>query len=194
MSWEKNKFIFVHIPKCAGNSMWSRHYKLFRHELRKKNFKYFKDSPERNISRFSFSFVRNPWDRLISAYKYLANGGNNPRDLKDYESLFSRYKNFRNTILNWDESFFNQIHFKPQWEWICDDNKNIIVDYVGKFENLQKDYDTVCDKMSIPRTQLPHRNKTERKHYTEYYDDETRRIVAERYARDIEYFGYEFGE
>ena len=111
----KNKFIFVHIPKCAGNSMWSRHYKLFRHELRKKNFKYFKDSPERNISRFSFSFVRNPWDRLISAYKYLANGGNNPRDLKDYESLFSRYKNFRNTILNWDESFFNQIHFKPQW-------------------------------------------------------------------------------
>lgn len=170
-----------------------QYYTRFGHNLRDENYEYYKDSELRKNSQFSFSFVRNPWERLVSSYAYLSDGGNCPDDSEEYNNLFSKFRNFRNTILNWHVNFFNQIHFKPQCEWICDD-KNIIVDYVGRFETIQEDYDTICDKIGIPRQELPHINKSHHKHYTEYYDDETREIVAEKYAKDIEYFGYKFGD
>ena len=67
-----DKYFFIHIPKCGGNSVFpgpvATRVKLFNHNLRNKNFTYFKDSEERKNAKFSFTFVRNPWDRLVSAY------------------------------------------------------------------------------------------------------------------------------
>ena len=126
---------------------------------------------------FKFGFTRNPWDRLVSAREYLIKLG-----WLNQNTSFFNFLSFVNDNNVWNGIQMNTVDF-------CDG-----CDFIGRFENLQDDFNTICDKIGIPRQELPHKNKTNHKHYTKYYDDETRQIVAEKYAKDIEYFRYEFGE
>ena len=137
---------------------------------------------------FCFSFVRNPWDLLVSLYYY--NKINKVSSFSDMISSINHEsaKKLFSPNGNLKTYHYKIFHFGPS----CFINENI--DFIGKFESLQEDFNTVCDKIGMPRQKLPHKNKSKHKHYTEYYDDETRQIVAKKYAKDIEYFGYEFGE
>lgn len=209
------KNVFIHLPKTGGSSflkieshrrparffkmdeVYSQNDTYIDHDLRAPDFKFLKEYAFSSDS-FIFCFVRNPWDRILSSYCYLKNNADtdigNTADQKDFNLYFKKFKTFKDMLLNWDDEFHNQIHFKPQHQWICDDEDKIIPNYIGKFENLQEDFNRICDKIGTPHKQLPHINKTKHKHYTEYYNDETKQIIGEKYAQDIEYFGYEFGQ
>ena len=164
---------------------------------------------------FKFTFVRNPWDRCVSRYFYLQQRKTiiHNNYLKD-NSTFAEFAKSKGPPYGPDDernfyvgatkqmkgrspnlaTLFTQKHpWDNQLDWISDENGVVLTDYIGRVENLQEDFNTVCDKIGIPREELPHRNKSEHKHYTEYYDEESKQIVAEKYAKDIEYFGYEFG-
>ena len=185
----KHKFIFVHIPKTAGIALRRA---LGGDEI-SQHFKYWR-RPRKWRGYFKFTFVRNPWDRAVSAYHFLYSGGISPYD-DNASSEVQKYKTFQNFICS---DFFKNpnklLHFESMHHYTHKPPGRRNVAFIGKFENLQEDFDIVCDKIGIPRQKLPHKNKTKHKHYPEYYDDETREIVAEKYAKDIEYFGYEFGE
>ena len=66
------------------------------------------------------------------------------------------------------------------------------VDYVMRFENLANDFRSVCTTLGIPTAPLPQYNRSNREHYSKYYNDELRELVRERFAPEIERFGYTF--
>lgn len=182
----KHKFIFFHIPKTAGSSLTTYFQKYGKKVKRPHNF-----NSDLNRGFFRFGFFRNPWDRFVSKYFYFKNYGQKlGNDLHSGE-IVNRFNSFREFVINYENvsSEFKSPHWKNQICWNVDR-----LDFIGKFENLQEDFNTICDKIGIPRQKLPHKNKTRHKHYTEYYDDETKQVVAEKYAKDIEYFGYKFGD
>lgn len=188
--------LYVHIPKCGGNSVMSilnDNVFTIGHDIRDSHYKYLRDYPL-NDNRYVFTFTRNPWDRLVSSYFYLKTGGIIAADKADYSHYLSHYSDFKDMIINWDDMLYNQIHFKPQYEWICDKHGKLLPDHIGKVEDMQQHIDIISKRLGVQQCKLPQKNKSKHKHYTEYYDDETREIVAKKYAKDIEYFGYEFGE
>ena len=179
---DKLKFLYIKIPKTGGETIFMQ---LEEHLVtdyinrdrgnHEKISEVFEKHPHTE-NYFKFCFVRNPFDLAVSRYFYLT------QTEKD-----TQFKSFK----EWCEK--KQFFPKLQLDFISV-NDEIKTNFIGRFENIQQDFNTICDKVGIPHQELPHKNKSKHKHYTEYYDEETKQIVAENYAKDIEYFGYEFGK
>ena len=74
---------------------------------------------------------------------------------------------------------------------IVDKDGNLLMDFLGHYENLAEDVAYVCQKIGV-NEQLPHLNQSQHKDYRDYYTDRTRELIAEHYAKDISLFGYDF--
>ncbi len=68
------------------------------------------------------------------------------------------------------------------------------VDYIIRFENLADDFRAVCARLGIPDAPLPQYNRSDREHYSKYYDTELRELIGKRFAPEIDRFGYAFEE
>lgn len=224
---DKHECIFVHVPKTGGQSVetvflelngldWSTRGELLMRSnpdpargpvrLAHLTAREYVDceyvGEERFKRYFKFSFVRNPWDRLVSAYRYLGLDGRQEFRAFVSDSLAAIH----------DHSEIARV-MTPQIDFLTDPAGNIVVDFVGRFETLGDDFGVVSRTLDLGEIALPHRNaesltsssrlrrwlgarrrsdKAERRPYQHYYDDELRERVAEFYSADIDRLGYSF--
>lgn len=227
------KCIFVHVPKVAGQSVeryflglagldWQRRSALL---LRSNNdptlgpprlahLKAADYLEKGHVTQaqfdayFKFAFVRNPWDRVVSFYKY--SGMDARCDFRTY--LFKHFPTRRHP-----DFWF----VAPQYEYLHDHEGRLLVDMVGRFEKLKEDFVMVCRRLGIPDgKRLPHANRSvpqggalprdinqlrltlrrlvfaplirrhNHSHYSAYYDEECTERVRSLYATDVAAFGY----
>jgi len=208
----RKKIIFIHIPKTGGTSVSDS---LFVPRSRRTTKDLWMGQDQRTLKNkyqtgglqhlyaknillevgkevfseyFKFCFVRNPWSKLVSQYHWTLQS---PRLMKRInigpDSSFEKYL---------DNLIISQPHvqWEPQNKFIYDDQGTSIINFIGRYEKLQQDFDVVCDTIGAKHRKLSHakNNSRGRKHYTDFYNKKTRKIVEEKYRKDIECFGYTF--
>ena len=209
------RFLFVHIAKTGGTSVrsalqryrWRDPYYLPQwiasrlsgmtgHRLGIKLPRHCKAITAQEMlprqfydSLFKFAFVRNPWDLQVSSYHHIRR--ERPQLLQANESFEDFLRRKLDPERPWQYHLDTSI--ESQSHYIIDLQGRQIVDFIGRYETLQEDFDHICDRIGITPITLPHRRKaSDRADYRGYYDDSTRRLVAEHFAPDIERLGYEF--
>jgi Sulfotransferase family len=135
---------------------------------------------------FSFSIVRNPWDRMVSVYRRT-----DPHLLEHAGRLGIQLGGLSFAQFLERSAAVAHAHLADQARFVCDDSDRVLVDSLGRFETLEEDFGAICRRLGI-EAPLPRLNTSEREGYRGYYDERTRAFVARRYRRDIELFGYTF--
>ena len=199
------KFIFIHVPKVAGRSITMA---LLPHAAgpvatwvgraaRKIGIDGIGPRPyddhitamelidrigrARFDDYLSFAVVRNPWDWQSSLYNYaLKHPGHYQHEMTKGFGSFANYLEWR-----------CDGHYILQSDYVCDAEGRVLVDLVGRMENLEQDFRGFCSRLGLD-VELPRLNVFKQKDYHEDYDDRLRDMVARTFARDIEMFGYEF--
>ncbi len=150
---------------------------------------YYKTSPHLNRimgmneekwkSYFIFTFIRNPYDRIVSGWNYV-NNWNTP------------FKNYIN--INYGTNAYDYWHvFMTQSRHIIDTNGKINAGFIGKFENLENDLKEVLLKIGFNRIIHVPFKKNSKKHdnYLTYYKNDEKDIVYKLMKEDFDNFDYE---
>lgn len=212
------KHIFIHIPKTGGRSMcsvpWNRAdiYNLYGHYTIKDIQDYGID-----ISKYyKWCFVRNPWERILSGYdfseifkkKYI-NFEKFVNEVYTYKDCYVR-KNLKWSQYNPGGIPDTDIHFPHiflynQVSLITIDD-TIVMDFIGRFENIHEDWKKICDIMkkqgfnklieeshyTLPKHHIRKDTRYSDRPYQEFYTKDMMEKVAEIYKDDIVAFNYKF--
>ena len=195
---DEKKVLFVHIQKTGGSSV----HELFRiHGLNLRGL-YGKHSracdamrelgDERFMLYYRCAFVRNPWDRMVSWHNMFTVGYRGRLGRAAWKAGghdFAQFVRSSATIYRrWGPMSigFNQL------DYLTDEHGTLLVNDVYRFEDFENECRRLGARIGVKWRTIPHRNFHQHRHYSTYYTDELRDIIHQKYAKDIEAFGYRF--
>jgi len=200
----KYKCIFVHIPRTAGTAIerwmcgddWWYIEKETKHLLASQAKELYKEYWD---SYFKFSFVRNPWDRMVSclgAYEdFFKISYSDYLNFDEYKKEFGYPLTVENDYRFSKRADLQQAHHQEHCVYsnILDEE----LDFIGKFETLQKDTKFLKDKLKI-ENDFPFEKKEgaskRKKDFREYYNEKARKDIEDLFGKDIKKFKYKFEE
>ncbi len=200
---DTQRLILIPVPKVSGNSLIFALYGADGTKILGQTpqhtpalvFKFF--DPVRFSDYFKIAFVRNPWDRLVSAYAFMKAGGKHIVDGVWAQHYITTQRDFATFVKSLDSnrtfraSVLRSPHFIPQAHFVCGEDGEVAVDFLGTFETMDEDFAKLRDILGLARD-LPKANVGDHEDYRYYYDSDSRRVVGEIYAKDVELFDYEF--
>ncbi len=202
---KEQKAAYLSMPKAACTSITASVLGKFDipddYSIFKIRRPYCTSKHEINPGWFTFTFVRNPFERLVSCYesKYHVDITKNKRAAERGFLDFDRYLHGYIKDDNGFTNFVDQIvkipwrldnkHFASQYRRITDKNGNLLVNYIGKFEHLSEDYEPIREKYGFAPLKVY--NKSEHGDWRDYYTTDLVKKVYRKYRKDVEYFGYE---
>ena len=207
---KRHKFIFFHIPKVAGSSVTRALRKHSDYPI-ERIYNYMIDylgviprlnlynmhiTPielqelMKNLSNFDeyykFAFVRNPWDWHVSQFMYHKQKSN-----AYYHNEFKNME-FCNYV-DWAIQEENIVSANArQKAFLSDNNGNLMVNFIGHFENLKRDFELIRNQIGV-NSEIASVNPSKRKsNYRDYYNAELKSKIEEAFQEDINFFGYKF--
>lgn len=138
--------------------------------------------PDQWSQYFKFAFVRNPFDRFVSACAFLNRG--NPQ--------FKQRANEWMKVAMTRPQFRQRLLIRPQSEQLTNSHDELSMDFVGRYETLQDSLGDILDHLSLPKVLLEVRNQSYHSNYRDYYDDALQQQVKMFYQQDLDAFDYSF--
>jgi len=194
--WARSNCIFIHVPKAAGTSintaLYGRtlgHYSAL--EIRE-------TFPRLYERAFKFSLVRNPWDRILSAYRFAKQGGTDSMGVYMPEQYqrpeFDTFERFLNDWLTQQDLKSIDFIFRPQYIFVCDMNGRMILDFLGKTETIESDLLNVSGKIGkrIYAGKANSTNNTMDDYRFAYKSSKMIDLVYALYQEDVDKFDYQF--